>query len=766
MIGSSLSRRISRRPTLRGKAAVVAVATSSTPSLSPLAESIFNRGGRQHNRQHRFMGSGSKKSKKHAMRKQRKLNPTSSAATESPSSSHADADNSYEFHPSSPATSSAISGSRVIADPLSASSFDGGAGLSKLQLRPNINNYLEKYDLSEKYDGATTHGGAGAVLSWESNKTIVPPGSINAPLAGNAPGLLLRNSSSLASGKGGNQHRNILNDEDDDGFVIDRDSMFDPTIHLPHAPKDWKGYEAATPLSDFLMQRIGVSGQPISTAEYMRHALTHPLYGYYTSKEHQNETDGDDDGDGWDDDEYGVNSDDAGDETQDTEAAKSAQGPSSIFGRDGDFVTAPELSSVFGHSLCVWFMTVWQQEPMGKPPDVQFVELGPGRGTLMADLLELAHSSKLMDFGQSIRTVHLVEASRELRRQQQETLTNAVGHLVRLEFTVGDGSENSDENKEKADTTDDSEKSSLVNTIRIEWHDDFSSFQSRRDKSVPTMVIMQEFLDALPIHQFQKTDDGWRERMIDVVSADETNEEGVPVPTTPRASDDDATSAVTPSKQQLIPRLRQVLAPNVTPAVELLLSSSYDQYDHFPEGTVVEICPDALFLIQDVAKVLEESQGAALIIDYGEEGTTDTLRAFSRHQQVPLTSRPGKVDVTADVDFFALKNSLSVDALKRNNTTTNNNTVDGNSNENGNGGTVPSSIHAFGPVPQGEFLMKMGAGELTMNAIEKDETTEEQAQAFADALRYLVMPEQMGEKFKVLALSRKRDGLFGPAGIE
>jgi SAM-dependent MidA family methyltransferase len=62
--------------------------------------------------------------------------------------------------------------------------------------------------------------------------------------------------------------------------------------------------------------------------------------------------------------------------------------------------------------------------------------------------------------------------------------------------------------------------------------------------------------------------------------------------------------------------------------------------------------------------------------------------------------------------------------------------------------------------------MKMGAADMTVNAIEKEETTEDQAQAMADALKYLVMPEHMGEKFKVLALARKRDGLFGPAGME
>ena len=715
------------------------------------------------------------------MRRQRILDPASATTTSSQTEQEGQEHSSDHF--SSTAASPVPSGYRIISDPIattplsSGATFDGRAGLSKLQLRPSLDDYLEKYELNENYDNSNTPSSGAAPPTWESNKmasltnntptTTTPGGNgVNAGLQ-----MLLRNSSTLATADQ-NKNRDILNQlEDADGFVVDRDSMFDPTIHLPHAPKDWKGYEAATPLSDFLMQRIGVSGQPISTAEYMRHALTHPLHGYYTnsSNQHRAEHDGsldDDDDDDWDGSEYDIdetetettNTTSTGTSTSTGTATTDAAGRSTIFGRGGDFVTAPELSSVFGHSLCVWFMTVWQQEPLGKPRDIQFVELGPGRGTLMADLLELAHSSKLMDFGQSIRTVHLVEASWKLRREQQETITKAVGHLVKLEFMdddIQDGKKNTTSDQKEADKKDeeddnnDKSSSSFVNSIRIEWHDDFSSFQSKRDKSVPTMVIMQEFIDALPVHQFQKTDDGWRERMIDVVSADETNEVGESIPTTP------SSPSASENERQLIPRLRQVLAPNVTPAVELLLSSSYDQYDHFPEGTVVEICPDALFLIQDVAKVLEESQGAALIIDYGEEGTTDTLRAFSRHQQVPLTSRPGKVDVTADVDFFALKNCLSVDALKRNKDSTNDSR------------TLPSSsIHAFGPVKQGEFLMKMGAGELTMNVIEKDETTEEQAQAFADALKYLVLPEHMGEKFKVLALSRKRDELFGPAGIE
>ena len=67
----------------------------------------------------------------------------------------------------------------------------------------------------------------------------------------------------------------------------------------------------------------------------------------------------------------------------------------------------------------------------------------------MADLLELAHSSKLKDFGKSIQTVHLVETSRELRRQQQETIQKAVGHLVKLEFVNGDDEDNEEKTAKK-----------------------------------------------------------------------------------------------------------------------------------------------------------------------------------------------------------------------------------------------------------------------------------------------------------------------------
>jgi NADH dehydrogenase [ubiquinone] 1 alpha subcomplex assembly factor 7 len=330
----------------------------------------------------------------------------------------------------------------------------------------------------------------------------------------------------------------------------------------------------------------------------------------------------------------------------------------------------------------------------------------------------------LIDFGRSVCAVHIVEASHELRSQQKESLEQALGHIIDFQFVEQSLSNANDQDaggaESKQHDSQQEERSSSNGPIakipiRVEWHEDFGSFQHRRNKDVPVMMFLQEFLDALPVHVFERTASGWRERLIDVASAEDK-----PANT----------------QESLVPRLRQVMSPEVTPAVNLFLESN-NAYDNVPLGSVVEVCPEALLLVQDMAKVLEESQGVSLIIDYGQEGTSDTLRAFSNHLQVPLTSYPGQVDVTADVDFYALKACL------------------GN-----------SEISAFGPVTQGEFLMRMGAGDMVIHAIEQPEATPEHAKRLSDALKYLVLPEHMGERYKVLALGRKRDGIFGPPGME
>ena len=526
-----------------------------------------------------------------------------------------------------------------------------------------------------------------------------------------------------------------------------KQSMYDPKIHLPYAPQQWTSdYEPATELSDALMERIGVSGKPITVAEYMRNALTHPLYGYYTSETTSATTTAanskDDD---WDDDDDDL--------IQDTEAA-AASTSSKIFGRTGDFITAPEISHVFGHCICLWFITQYN-DLLGKPKQVQLVEMGPGRGTLMADILQLALTAKdKSDFGQSITTMNLIETSLELREQQQATITESLTDLsdnIDLEFCLPDekvASNNETDPQEGPATSesagDNDDHNSSKQKIRVVWYDDFTSFQHRRNKDVPVLMVLQEFLDALPVHVFQMTKKGWRERLIDVVDAEEVEE------AKKKNGDDHEDKDTKP-----VPRLRQVLAPETTPAVDVLLSNdAYNNHDNFPVDSVVEICPEAIWLAKDMAKVLEESRGVALIIDYGEDGTSDTLRAYSKHKQVPLTSMPGQVDVTADVDFFALRKSLQQQ------------TPSSSTSNDDDDSTSVAKIDPFGPITQGEFLMRMGAGDMVIHKIEQDETTEEQAQKLYDALQFLVMPEHMGQRFKVLALGQKRDGIFAPPGFE
>ena len=298
-------------------------------------------------------------------------------------------------------------------------------------------------------------------------------------------------------------------------------------------------------------------------------------------------------------------------------------------------------------------------------------------------------------------------------------------------------------------------------------------------KSIPTFIICQEFFDALPVHVFQKTEDGWRERLVDVAIEEEqddndnnTNDRvqvkmmdgttaSVMAPSSSSLDDDYTTTTTTTtttsssSKEKKKPRFRFVLSPDITPALRSLLhidsnGKAPPELENAPFGTIVEISPESLALVQDLALRIEECQGAALIVDYGNEGSKDTLRAFRKHEQVHVLSSPGTVDITADVDFSAMKNAVNVDLMR----------TKSNSNND-----VVFETEAFGPKTQGEFLSSMGAVERTINLIEDDNTTDEQAEDLCIALERLVSVEEMGERFKVLAIARKKDGIFPPPGF-
>jgi NADH dehydrogenase [ubiquinone] 1 alpha subcomplex assembly factor 7 len=146
-------------------------------------------------------------------------------------------------------------------------------------------------------------------------------------------------------------------------------------------------------------------------------------------------------------------------------------------GVDGDFITAPEISQMFGELIGMWFADLWIRA--GKP-QVHYVELGPGRGTLAKDALRAMAMVGLMP------DIHLVETSPILRLRQAENLPAPL------------------------------------------WHDDVSTLPD----DAPLLVIANEFFDALPIHQIVKAEQGWHQRDVAATGAAFTPVVGKPVPDT------------------------------------------------------------------------------------------------------------------------------------------------------------------------------------------------------------------------------------------
>jgi NADH dehydrogenase [ubiquinone] 1 alpha subcomplex assembly factor 7 len=131
-------------------------------------------------------------------------------------------------------------------------------------------------------------------------------------------------------------------------------------------------------------------------------------------------------------------------------------------GGAGDFITAPEISQMFGELIGLWLADIWIRA--GRPAPVHYVELGPGRGTLAHDALRTARRYGLEP------SIHLVEASTALKAVQAKRFP------------------------------------------RAQWHADLSTIPH----DGPLLIVGNEFLDALPVRQLVRTSRGWRERMVGV----------------------------------------------------------------------------------------------------------------------------------------------------------------------------------------------------------------------------------------------------------
>jgi SAM-dependent MidA family methyltransferase len=218
---------------------------------------------------------------------------------------------------------------------------------------------------------------------------------------------------------------------------------------------------------------------------------------------------------------------------------------------------------------------------MGEPSLVRLVELGPGRGTLMKDLLRAV--KVVPDFLESA-DVHLVETSPVLTERQKETLA--------------------------------------ASGAKISWHKNVSGLSSG-----PLIVIANEFVDALPIDQFVKTKDGWRERRVGSV-------------------DGKLAFGLHPSP---VPGLDETLPPRLRKAFE---DSVLERRDLGP--------------IREIAARVAQEGGAALLVDYGHRRTTlaHTLQAVRAHEFADPLELPGEADLTSLVDFEALAAEVKKSGVK------------------------------------------------------------------------------------------------------
>jgi NADH dehydrogenase [ubiquinone] 1 alpha subcomplex assembly factor 7 len=282
-------------------------------------------------------------------------------------------------------------------------------------------------------------------------------------------------------------------------------------------------------LGRLIARRIALTG-PISLADFMAEALGHPRFGYYRR--------------------------------------------AMPVGMAGDFTTAPEVSQMFGELIGAWLAERWLT--MGQPSPVRLVELGPGRGTLMADALRATRG--VPGFHTAL-DLHLIDVNEPLRTAQRAALAG----------------------------------------FEPTWHERFEGVPAG-----PTLLVANEFFDALPVRQFHRTQHGWAERMVGL-------------------SPDGG--------------LRLALAPGVTPFASLL--------PDLPPGAEAEISEAGRALAAAIGVRLKRDGGWALIVDYGAEsaGRAASLQAVRGHRGADILDRPGETDLSAHVDFATLAEVAGVPAF-------------------------------------------------------------------------------------------------------
>ncbi|MBF0380622.1 MAG: SAM-dependent methyltransferase [Magnetococcales bacterium] len=359
-----------------------------------------------------------------------------------------------------------------------------------------------------------------------------------------------------------------------------------------------------------LKKLIGESGGTIPFIRFMEEALYHPQKGYYTK------------------------------------VAKR-------LGPGGDFVTAPELTSLFGELLCLQMIELWQL--LGSPKKFQLVELGPGSGRLAHDILRTAQ--KFKDFYTAV-SYELVEISDDFSQRQKQLLKKGKLHK------------------------------------KARWHKDFDGVANG---GVVGVIFANEFLDALPVHLVEQSPHGLSEVGVKL------NEDG------------EFTTEILP--------LAEKIGGDYFTSRGITLAT----------GTRTEIgLPGQEWVKQAGAKL---RQGMVLLIDYGHPQkdyyaavrTNGTLAGHLKHVRVddPLAN-PGEMDLTAHVDFTAIL------AAGR-----------------------EAGLDLVGYTTQAWFLMGLGILE-RLDILSKAGGAD--TGPLKEAVKRLIMPEGMGETFKVMVLGKGIEG--------
>ncbi|MGA9658586.1 MAG: SAM-dependent methyltransferase [Asticcacaulis sp.] len=307
-------------------------------------------------------------------------------------------------------------------------------------------------------------------------------------------------------------------------------------------------------------------------------------------------------------------------------------------GVEGDFITAPLISQMFGEMIGIWVAQTWLA--LGSPARFHLVEIGGGDGTLMTDILRVA--GRVNGLRQALKVV-MVEPSEPLRAIQAQNIANGL----------------------------------------------FVTALDQVPEDRPVILIANEVLDCLPARQYIRTEEGWFERCVGLQN--------------------------------------DKLVFGLVPAPEGFSLSFAPEI-----GQIVEISTAQMRFAENLALLLRQTTGAALLIDYGRDvqGCGDTLQALYRHQKHDPLEAPGQHDLTVWADFPAVARSATKS------------------------GVTVSPI-----ISQSQFLQRLGID--TRHA-----ALAAQNPAQADKLRRqydrLMQPDQMGTLFKVLGLAFPADlPLFG-----